>query len=250
MLIQRIANDPLKIEVESLRAAKLDRLDWQRVILNGYDLTDTSFRYTNLRGADLSSANLSGSDLTGSYLMVAVLEKVNLKGAILRNAKLNGADLISADLSGANLSEADVWKADFSGANLSNANMSCLRINEATFEGALYDKNTIWPEGFNPEEIGAILTVQENNVTTIEIRQEDNSITIKTRQEDNVITITMRQEDILKILKRNGNLSSLKLPNNFKKAKLELNDSRILEFEDTSKLFKEMYKIFNNEKIQ
>ncbi|AGK54062.1 pentapeptide repeat-containing protein [Bacillus sp. 1NLA3E] len=228
MFIQRIANEPLEIEVESLRAAILDGLDLHRVMLNEYDLRGTSFRYTNLRGADLSSANLYGCDLTGAYLMVAILERVNLKGANLRNAKLNGADLISSDLSGADLTEADIWKADFSGANLSNANMSCLRINEANFKGAFYNKNTKWPEGFNPERIGAILTVQE----------------------DMGITIKIRQEDIPNILKVKGNLSPLKLPSGFKKAKLELDDSRILEFEDISKLFKVINKMFNNEKIQ
>ena len=41
--------------------------------------------------------------------------------------------------------------ADLSGANLNGANIS-----GAIFTGAIYDKNTIWPTGFDPVVSGAL----------------------------------------------------------------------------------------------
>jgi len=35
--------------------------------------------------------------------------------------------------------------------------MRCLEIEEAIFRGAIYNKATIWPDGFNPEDFGCIL---------------------------------------------------------------------------------------------
>jgi len=62
-------------------------------------------------------------------------------GADLRKADLFGADLEGADLSGADLSGADLSGADLGGALLSGVNLI----------GARANKNTIWPEGFDPE---------------------------------------------------------------------------------------------------
>ena len=57
-------------------------------------------------------------------------------GADLRRADLFGADLEGVDLNEANLSGADLGGALLSGVNLI---------------GARANKNTIWPEGFDPE---------------------------------------------------------------------------------------------------
>jgi hypothetical protein len=67
-------------------------------------------------------------------------------GADLRRADLFGADLEGADLSGANLNEANLYEADLGGALLSGANLI----------GATADKNTTWPEGFDPVAAGVI----------------------------------------------------------------------------------------------
>jgi hypothetical protein len=67
-------------------------------------------------------------------------------GADLRRADLFGADLEGADLSGANLNEANLYEADLGGALLSGANLI----------GATADKNTTWPEGFDPVVAGVI----------------------------------------------------------------------------------------------
>ena len=65
-------------------------------------------------------------------------------GADLRRADLFGADLEGVDLSGADLNEANLSGADLGGALLSGVNLI----------GARANKNTTWPEGFDPVAAG------------------------------------------------------------------------------------------------
>ena len=55
-------------------------------------------------------------------------------------------DLSEADLHGANLNVADLSLADLRNADISVADL----------RAAEYDGNTKWPEGFDPEEAGAV----------------------------------------------------------------------------------------------
>jgi hypothetical protein len=99
------------------------------------------------------------------------LDGLNLQGANLSNANLafhplNHSDLSGAKLNGANLHAAELKWANFTGADLSGAKLtftilSAATLTDATLTGtdltkARYDKNTVWPVGFNPEAAGAI----------------------------------------------------------------------------------------------
>ena len=72
-------------------------------------------------------------------------------GADLRRADLFGADLEGVDLSGADLNEANLYEADLSGADLGGALLSGVNL-----IGARVNKNTTWPEGFDPKAAGVI----------------------------------------------------------------------------------------------
>ena len=106
----------------------------------------------NLSGANLVSANLSGSDLRTADLSHADLYGANMSKANLFGAYLFGADLREADLSYADLRKTFLGKTDLRGANLRTANLESVLL-----EGAWYDHNTMWPEGFDPEAWGAVL---------------------------------------------------------------------------------------------
>lgn len=75
----------------------------------------------------------------------------------MRDAILIGAVFVNADLSHADLTDAEVEGADFEGANLRGAKMMCKKIHTADLNGAIYDANTTWPDGFNPASRGAKL---------------------------------------------------------------------------------------------
>ena len=118
-----------------------------RANLAGAQLQQAIFTSANLSGAtlgaNLTGANLAGVDLTGTNLAGANLYGANLAGADLAGTDLRGlpgADLSGADFSGANLSGADLRGARLIGANLAGADLT----------GAIPDKDTTWPEGFDP----------------------------------------------------------------------------------------------------
>jgi uncharacterized protein YjbI with pentapeptide repeats len=91
---------------------------------------------------EIEPADLSGARLMGAALRGVKLVKANLTGADLRNA-----DLTSAVVPGANLQSAKLQGATLTGADLKGADL----------KGALYDAQTRWPDGFNPQERGALL---------------------------------------------------------------------------------------------
>lgn len=81
----------------------------------------------------------------------AVLDGANLMNTKCHYTVFKNASLIKADLTGA-----DVREADFQEAVLFGAVLRCSELNRASLQGALFDESTIWPEGFDPLQQGAI----------------------------------------------------------------------------------------------
>jgi hypothetical protein len=153
---------PIGVREADLRGADLRGTDLRGEDLRDADLTGARLREADLRGAKLGSAELSGADLQEADLMDAdltgvILCEANLRGAKLRNAELSGADLQGADLSGADLQGANLSDASLHSANLSAANLSGANLSNANLQEAKYDRDTQWPEGFDPFAAGAVL---------------------------------------------------------------------------------------------
>ena len=81
----------------------------------------------------------------------AALRFANLATARLSGARLQGADLRWADLHDADLRGARLYGADLRGADLTGAELSGTR-----FWGAIHDRTTRWPEGFDARRRGLI----------------------------------------------------------------------------------------------
>ena len=84
----------------------------------------------------------------GIFYRAGLMRWADLSDAILRDANLRGATLQNSNLRGANLTRAYLRNAKLQGANLRDADL----------KGASYDADTIWPEGFDPQAAGAVLT--------------------------------------------------------------------------------------------
>ncbi|MEA5604315.1 pentapeptide repeat-containing protein [Nostoc sp. UHCC 0252] len=93
------------------------------------ELGNANFQGINLKGSDLSYADLSEANLSGA----------NLRGSDLSFADLNQANLRDADLRGALLMSANLRQADLKGTNLEKAD---------------YDRNTHFPQDFDPVKAG------------------------------------------------------------------------------------------------
>ena len=88
-------------------------------------------RNTDLRGAEFWDARLEWTDFWGAHL-----DGAKFWGAVLRHAKLDHAHLTKANLRGAKLD----------GASLENADV----------REAIFDRDTVWPTGFDPHGRGAL----------------------------------------------------------------------------------------------
>lgn len=149
----------------TMTGCKLNRANLAGSLLDKADLSGADMRYTDLHGAwinlgmlvgatlhdaDLSGASLIGADLTGANLNRASLAGANLVGAVLRGVDLRGADLRDAEL----IATAELLDRknldDDELTRLSEAQWNKLALGNAILDGARYDNQTLWPEGFTP----------------------------------------------------------------------------------------------------
>jgi len=140
----------------NLSRTNLYKADLREAVLYGADLQDCDLKESDMSEVQLEGPELIGAKLTGAILLNIGLEKTNLSNLDLTNVNLQGgwfreSDLTNTILKGANLSYADLQKADLRGTNLAEANLE-----GSILDGASYDKDTIWPEGFEPDELGAV----------------------------------------------------------------------------------------------
>lgn len=109
----------------------------------------------------LTDANLWAANMTNTNLWSAVLTNANLTSANLTNANLKNANLVNAKMGGVYLRDANLRSAKLQGANLESANLAGVDLRSANLEGAnltgaMYNSETVWPKGFDPEAYGAI----------------------------------------------------------------------------------------------
>lgn len=185
--------DEAELESVNLTGVNLIAVDMVGAKLNGAQLINTDLSGATLSGADLSGAQLSGSNLSGAWLNLATLIGANLTNADLSGASLIGADLASADFSGSRLVGATLVGTNMSGANLNGVNMLGARmlleelteadqaldplvasLNElqqsqilldASWDGATFDSQTVWPSPEVNEEVAATIELIESSDT-------------------------------------------------------------------------------------
>jgi hypothetical protein len=87
----------------------------------------------------------------------AVLRRARLWGAPLGEAHLYQADLSATGLQNATLINADLHHACLTRANLCGADLLGANLQDTLLGGAVYDRHTRWPKGFDPAQYGAIL---------------------------------------------------------------------------------------------
>ncbi|MEM9567110.1 MAG: pentapeptide repeat-containing protein [Cyanobacteria bacterium P01_E01_bin.34] len=119
-----------------------------------------------LQGINLSNLHLEDCNLAGANLANSTLTQVILNTIDLGQASLQGAQWLEVSLSGctikkANLSHASFEKCDlrfciFSGASFEGADLESCQIQHSVFIDATYDRTTIFPPGFDPDERGMV----------------------------------------------------------------------------------------------
>ncbi len=112
-------------------------------------------------GKSLSMVDLYQCDLHGQNLSKVDFHKAILVRANLAHADFSMADLGEVDLRSANLSNACLTQTNLQGAclyrvNLCGADLSGANLLGAKLQGAIYDSQTIFPEGFAYKSSGAV----------------------------------------------------------------------------------------------
>lgn len=95
----------------------------------------------DLQGADLTEARLCGADFTGYWPLLHGQDAWSFSQQTLTPANMAGASLVRADLRGAIFRDGIHPDVD---------------LREVDLEGAVYDKTTRWPKGFDPRRKGAV----------------------------------------------------------------------------------------------
>lgn len=197
----------------NFRSANLSRVDFSNAILrrcrfDNADLTHASFMKVDLRGASFGSTGEGESPrfrVNGTHVPLSdelgLVESLGLVQCSMSESKFSRIELIRCDLSrseilestwelvkidGGDFSETNLRGSRFLGCIIENSNFSKAVVSAVTFENcqlinctwrdALFDRGTIWPEGFSPEKGGLLgpKTIHRNrNLRDLSLRGAD-----------------------------------------------------------------------------
>jgi uncharacterized protein YjbI with pentapeptide repeats len=139
---------PAPLTPEAIRAGLFDmkQSGLEGLSLPGADLHGAPLNTARLMGADLHGANLKHASFLSADVRGANFEGADLTETVFYGADCRGASFVNAKLCHANFTRAHVERANFAGADLTGAEV-----------GALYDAETVWPDGFDALAGGAVL---------------------------------------------------------------------------------------------
>ena len=123
----------------------------------GLKFNRASFVSCFLGGAFMRRAEVMHADFTNAVISELQLTNAKVCSSIFRNCDMTVGHFEGADFTGADFSGAKMLDTHFENCNLRGAIMLGTEIESAIFTGAKFDRHTVWPEGFNPLEHGAIL---------------------------------------------------------------------------------------------
>jgi len=169
-----------KLIGSNLEAASLLYADLEEALLFRTTLKDACLNFTNLNKVvtditvfqtaselyprqqiDWEDVNQQKTTLRNVQLIHATLIDASLSNIDLRDAYIGKSDLAGIDLSYADLRDSTFYKTNLEGANLCKADLRRTYFNKnslvgANLEGALYNDDTYFSDGFDPEAAGAI----------------------------------------------------------------------------------------------
>lgn len=129
----------------------LKNANLKNVKFDGADMENTNFQGAILNGASFWNGNFKNSDFTSADMKNAIVSKANFEGANFSDADLSVIIFNNTILENANLTNANLEHCYFKNANLKGANLK-----DAKFRETIYNRNTIFPDGFDPEKFGLL----------------------------------------------------------------------------------------------
>ncbi len=153
------------IKDKTFDGSALNAADFSEATLSSVMFRNVSAKEAKFTGALIKFFSVFDSDFTGSdfretqptgLVETSDFSKVNMEGVKL-NVRFH-----RVKFKGANLKNTTGWSGifdcDFAKADLRGANLRGVTVDPSSnFRGAIYDKDTTWPEGFDPVAAGAKL---------------------------------------------------------------------------------------------
>ncbi len=143
--------------------------DWSNVNMENVYLKNAKLTNSNFKSTSMANVKLHYSDLSNS-----VFDRVNaLRGKFLysnfSNTKLENSEFVGANFQKADFKNSIIKNSNFSNANFLGANLSeVLSIDDdSIFVGSIYDSDTRFPTGFDPESRGMIKLKDIGNISAI-----------------------------------------------------------------------------------
>lgn len=177
-----------------LKSANLEQVNLEGAELDdGTNLSDSYLFLANLKGATLKGVNLKEATLVHVKLQGAKLQGANLQSANLKNVKIDentnfskaylrdteidqdnfkeklpkpfrawqllnrndeSVEIDKEQFRGKDLSNLNLTGSDLSDLDLTSANLRNTKLKGANLQDAIYDKTTVFPKDFDPENAG------------------------------------------------------------------------------------------------
>ncbi|GAB4206730.1 MAG: pentapeptide repeat-containing protein [Roseiflexaceae bacterium] len=177
-------------DYEFLRGLNLKKADLSMLDFSNADMRDLAMIETNFRGCKFVRSNLQAVKMVRVILAEADLSFANFTDAFMHsvrfspfisyhpelrnngykqtkcfrsqfiNTNLSYSWFSGSDLRFANFFGADLNEVIMNGTDLRGADLRVKNIIFATFNDSIYNIETIWPEGFNPVDAGAIFVAE------------------------------------------------------------------------------------------
>jgi uncharacterized protein YjbI with pentapeptide repeats len=124
-------------------------------IFDNMVIRNASLASRELEGISFDGSDLQGSDFTGADLYGAILSDSNFDRCVFMDADVRYAHMFRVSFRHADMRCARFSLDEMGGSLLLSAvDFSEANLEGADFTGAVYDSETIFPAGFNPEERG------------------------------------------------------------------------------------------------
>ena len=156
MLIYRLHAEPIELWQNKLDGEDFTKVNFHRCILDKYNMNKSYFKGCDFRSAQMNAVNFDETFMSGTRLIMVKSVNSSYKGANFVNSLLLYSDFSYTNFTDVNFSEAILKESNFEGCNFCGAMLLCEQIESCNFKGAIFDDTTVWGNGFNPIEYGAI----------------------------------------------------------------------------------------------
>lgn len=134
----------------------LSRADLRYVQGKGATFHRAKMEGARLEGINFAEAKFVDAEMKSLYAVRSRWTESMIASAVFDGSSLQGANFERAGLSKVSFKGCDLQKADFSGARFKAVDLTEANLEGAKLRGALFDKKTVFPDGFDPIAAGMV----------------------------------------------------------------------------------------------